>query len=212
MSTKMEVPLQSELTECLVNARHWLLCMGADLAGVKCWGLSLREPQSCWRNMPITNSICYVVCSVQFSLSVMSHSSQPHGLQDARARCSSWTPRVWVNSCPSSQWCCPTISSSVVLFSSCLQSFPVTGSFLMSQFFTSVGPKYWRFNFSIGPSNEYSGLISFRMTVRISLQSKGLSRVFSNTTVQKIISLDLSFLYSPTLTSIPDHWKNHSLD
>ena len=61
--------------------------------------------------------------------------------------------------------------------SSCLQSCPVTGSFLMSQFFTSVGPKYWRFNFSIGPSNEYSGLISFRMTVRISLQSKGHSRV-----------------------------------
>ena len=68
--------------------------------------------------------------------------------------------------------------------SSCLQSCPVTGSFLMSQFFTSVGPKYWRFNFSIGPSNEYSGLISFRMTVRISLQSKGLSRVLCNTTVQ----------------------------
>ena len=75
MSTKMEVPLQSELTECLVNAKHWLLCMGANLTGDMCWGL--REPQSCWRNMPITNSICYVVCSVQFSCSVMSDSATP---------------------------------------------------------------------------------------------------------------------------------------
>ena len=167
----------------LVNARHWLLCMGANLIGDMCWGL--REPQSCWRNMPITNSICYVVCSVQFSHSVMSDSLQPCGLQHARARCSSPTPGAWANSCPSSWWFHPTISSSVILFSSCLQSYPVTGSFLMSQFFTSVGPlKYWRFNFSISPSNEYSGLISFRMTGWISFQSKGFSRVLSNTTVQ----------------------------
>ena len=184
MSTKMEVPLQSELTECLVNARHWLLCMGADLAGVKCWGLSLREPQSCWRNMPITNSICYVVCSVQFSLSVMSHSSQPHGLQDARARCSSWTPRVWVNSCPSSRWCHPTISSSVVLFSSCLQSFPVTGSFLMSQFFTSGGQNIGgSILASVLPMNIQDWFPS-GLTGLISLYLKGLSRVLSNTTVQ----------------------------
>ena len=81
MSTKMEVPLQSELTECIVNARHWLLCMGADLTGDKCWGL--MEPQSCWRNMPITNSICYGVCSIQFSRSVISNSLKPHGLQHA---------------------------------------------------------------------------------------------------------------------------------
>ena len=182
MSTKMEVLLQSELTECLVNARHWLLCMGADLTGDKCWGL--REPQSCWRNMPITNSICYVVCSVQFSCSVMSDYFQPHGLQHTRVCCSSPTPGAWENSCPSSWWFNPTISSSVILFSSCLQSFPITGSFLMSPFFTSVGQRYWRFNFSISPSNEYSGLISYRMTEWISLQSKALSTDLSNTRVQ----------------------------
>ena len=73
-------------------------------------------------------------------------------------------------------------------------------------------PKYCSFNFSISPSNEYSGLISFRRTGWISLQSKGLSRVFSNTTVQNINSSALSFLHSPTLTAIHEHWKNHSLD
>ena len=70
-------------------------------------------------------------------------------------------------------------------------------------------PKYWSFSFSISPSNEYSRLISFRMD---SLQSKGFSRVFSNTTVQKHQFFGASFLYSPTLTSIHDYWKNHSLD
>jgi len=139
-----------------------------------------------WRNMPITNSICYVVCSVQFSSVAQSCPTlQLHGLQHARARCSSPPPGAWANSCPSSWWFHPTISSSVILFSSCLQSYPVTGSFLMSQFFTSVGPlKYWRFNFSISPSNEYSGLISFRMTGWVSLQSKALSTDLSNTRVQ----------------------------
>ena len=72
--------------------------------------------------------------------------------------------------------------------------------------------EYWSFSFSVSPSNEYSGLISFTMTGWISLLSKGLSRVFSNTTVQKHQSSVLSFLYSPTLTSIYDYWKNHSFD
>ena len=71
-------------------------------------------------------------------------------------------------------------------------------------------PVYWSFSFIISPSNEYSGLISFM--IGISLQSKRLSRVFSNTTVQKYHSSALSFLYSPTLTSIHDYWKNHSFD
>ena len=73
-------------------------------------------------------------------------------------------------------------------------------------------PKYWSFSFSTSLSNEYSGLISFRIDWLISLQSKGLSRIFSNTTVKKHQFLVLNFLYSPTLTSIHDHWKNHSLD
>ena len=73
-------------------------------------------------------------------------------------------------------------------------------------------PKYWSFSFKISPSNEYPGLISLGWTGWISLHTKGLSRVFSNTSVQSINSLVLSFLHSPTLTSIHDHWKNHSLD
>ena len=72
--------------------------------------------------------------------------------------------------------------------------------------------KYWSFNFNISPSNGYSGLISFRMDWLDSLLSKGLSRVVSSTTVQKHHFFGTSFLYSPTLTSIHDHWKNHSLD
>ena len=73
-------------------------------------------------------------------------------------------------------------------------------------------PKHWSFSFSISPSNEYSELISFRMDWFDLLAAQGLSRVFSNTTVQSINSLALSFLYGPTLTSIHDYWKNHSFD
>ena len=105
-----------------------------------------------------------------------------------------------------------SISSSVVPFSSCLQSFPASGSLPMSQFFCIRWPKYWSFSFSISPSNEYSGLISFRMDRFDLLQSKGFLRVFLNTTVQKHQFFALKFLYSPTLTSIHDYWKNHSFD
>ena len=88
----------------------------------------------------------------------MSDSLRPHGLQHAKPPYPSPTPRVDSNSCPLSRWCHPTISSSVFAFASHLQSFPVSWFFQMSQFFAS-GPKYW--SFSISPSNEYSGLISF---------------------------------------------------
>ena len=88
---------------------------------------------------------------------------QSHGLQHARAPCPSSTPDAYSNSCPLNRWCHPTISSSVVPFSSCPQSFPASGSFQMSQFFASVWPKYWSFSFSISFSNEYAGLISFKM-------------------------------------------------
>ena len=95
---------------------------------------------------------------VQFSRLVVSDSLQSHGLQHARPPCPSPTPGVYSNSCPLSQWCHPAISSSVVPFSSCFQSFPASGSFQMSQFFASDGQ-------SIGVSafSEYSGLIAFRM-------------------------------------------------
>ena len=121
----------------------------------------------------------------QFSCSVVSNSLWPHGLQHARLPSPSPTPGTWLNSCPLSWWCHPTISSSVIPFSFCLQSFPAPGSFPMSQFFASGGqrigasalasvlPKYIQDWFLLG----LIGLIS--------LKSKGLSEVFSNTTVQK---------------------------
>ena len=123
--------------------------------------------------------------SVQFSRSVFSKSLQPHESQHARPPCPSPTPGVYSNSCPLSQWCHPTSSSSVVPFSSCLQSFPSSGSFQISQFFASGGQ-------STGVSASISVLLMniqdwfpLGWTGWFSLQSKGLSRVFSNTTVQK---------------------------
>ena len=107
-----------------------------------------------------------VLCSVQFSHSVMSSSLQPHGLQHTRLPCPSPTPRACSNSCPLSRWCHPTISSSVIPFSSRLQSFPASGSFQMSQFVASSGQSIAVsavFSFSISPSNEYLRLISFRI-------------------------------------------------
>ena len=101
--------------------------------------------------------------SVQFSRSVVSNSLLPNGLQHTRPTCPSATPGVYSNSCPLGRWCHPTISSSVVPFSSCLQSFPASGSFPVSQLFTSGGQSYWSFSFNISPSNDHSGLISFRM-------------------------------------------------
>ena len=100
--------------------------------------------------------------SVQFSHSVMSDSLQPHGLQHTRLPCPSPTPGACSNSCSSSWWCHPTISSSVIPFS-CLQSFPVSGAFFSESVLCIRWPKYWSFSFSTSPSNEYSGLISFRM-------------------------------------------------
>jgi len=123
--------------------------------------------------------------SVQFSHSVMSNSLQPHGLQHARPPCPSPTPEVYSNSCPLSQCCHPTISSYVIPFSSCLQSFPASGSFPMSQFFSSGGQSIGvSASASVPPMNiqDWSPL---ECTGWIFLQSKGLSRVFSNTRVQK---------------------------
>ena len=123
--------------------------------------------------------------SVQFSCSVMFNYLQPHRLQHTRLPCPSPTPGTCLNSCPSSQWCHPAISSSVVPFSSCFQSFPASGSFQMSQFFASdsqsIGASAWA---SVLPM-IIQDWFPLGWTGWISLQSKGLSRVFSNTTVQK---------------------------
>ena len=123
--------------------------------------------------------------SVQFSRSVMSDPSWPHGLQCARLPCPSPTLGACSNSCPSSRWCHPTISSSVIPFSSCFQSFPASGSSPMSQFFTSGGQNIGvSASASVLPMN-IQGWFPLGWTGWISLQSKGLSRVFSNTTLQK---------------------------
>ena len=101
--------------------------------------------------------------SVQFSCSFMSDFWQPPWTAACRPPCPSPTPGVYPNSCLLSRWCHPTISSSVVLFSSCLKSFPASKSFKMSQFLTSGGQIIGSFSFNISPSKEYLGLISFRM-------------------------------------------------
>ena len=126
------------------------------------------------------------ISSVQFSLSVISDSLQPHEPQHTRPPCPSPTPRVYLNLCPLSQWCHPTISSSVIPFSSCPQSFPASGSFPMSHLFTSGGQSTGvSASASVLPMN-IQNWFPLGLTGLISLQSKGLSRrVFSNTTVQK---------------------------
>ena len=131
----------------------------------------------------VSQELCWSLS--QFSHLVLSNSSQSHGLQHARVPCPSPTPRACSHSCKSSHWCYPTISSSVIPFSSYFQSFPASGSFPRSQFFGSGGQ-------SIGVSASASVLLMniqdwspLELTGLIYMQSKGLSRVLSNTTVQK---------------------------
>ena len=163
-----------------------------------------------WLSLEVELLQMWLVVIVQ----LLSHvnSLRPHGLEHSRLPCPSPSSRACSNSCPLNQWFHPTISFSVVPFSSHLQSFPALGSFPMSWLFTSGGQ-------SIGTSASASVLpiniqdwFSLELTGLI-LQSKGLKRVFSNTTVQKhqFFSAQLS-LWSPTLTSKHDYWKNHSFD
>ena len=124
-------------------------------------GSELGNGQVQIRERKSQRQIWQALSSVQISPSVGSSSLRPHGLQHARLPCPSLSPRACLNACLLSWWCHLTISSSVVLFSSCLQSFPAPGSFPMSQFFHIRWPQYWSFSFSISPSNEYLRLISF---------------------------------------------------
>ena len=133
--------------------------------------------------------------TVQFSRSVMSDSLRPHWLQHARSPCPSPTPRAYPNSCLLSRWCHPTISSSVIPFSSFPQSFPASGSFPTSRLFASGGQSIAvSASTSVLPMNT-QGWSPLGWTGWISLQSKGLSRVFSNTKFKSINSSALSFLY-----------------
>ena len=155
----------------------------------------MKQIADCWVSCKANTTITFVKCqsrktgslfgSVWFSCSVVSDSLKAHGLQHTRLPCPSLTPRACSNSCPSSRWCHPTISSSATPFSSHLQSFPASEHFPVSRLFTSGGQ-------SIGASASASvlpgniqGWSPLGLTAFISLQSKGLSRVLSSTTVRK---------------------------
>ena len=145
-----------------------------------------------------------------FSRSVISNFLWPHGLQQAKLPCPSSSPRAYSNSCSLSRWCHPKIWSSVVPFSYCFLSFPVSGSFPMNWLFVPGNP-------SIGTSPSglpmnIQGWFSLRLIGLISLQSKGHSTVFPNTTAWKHQFFGTQSFYSPSLTSIHDYWKNHSFD
>ena len=135
-----------------------------------------------------------------------------HGLQHARLPCPSTTPRACSNSCPSGRWCHPTISSYVVPFSSCLQSVPASGFFPLIQFFTSGGQSIGVSASALVHPMNIQGLFPLGLTGLISLLSKGPSRVLQHHGSKVSIFLVPGYLYGPTLTSIHDYWKNHSLD
>ena len=168
------------------------------------------KEKQCQRMLKLPHN-CIHLRSDQISCSVVSTSLWPHGLQHARPPCPSSTPRVYSDSCPFNQWCHPTISSSVVPFSSCLQSFPASGSFPMSQLFASGA---W----SIGASPLASvlpmniqGWYPLGLTGLVFLQSNGLESSPAPQ-FESINSLAFSLHYGPTLTSLHDYWKNHSFD
>ena len=147
-------------------------CQRTDAFELWCWRRLLRVPWAVRRsNQSILKKISPE--SIQSSCLVMSDSLQSHGLQPARLPCPSPTPRACSNSCPWSQWCHPTISSSVIPFSFWPSIFPSIKVFSSELALCIRWPKYWSFSFSNGPSNEYSGLISLGLNGLISLKSKG---------------------------------------
>ena len=139
----------------------------------------------------------------------MSNSLQPHGLQHARLPCPSPTPGTCSNSRPSSRWCHPTISSSVITFSSCLQSFLASGSFQMSQVFTSGGQSI-RASASVLPKN-IQDWFPLGWTGWISLHSKGLKSLLQHHSLKPSI-LQRSAFFMVQLTSVHGYWEKHSLD
>ena len=165
-----------------------------------------------WKMLALQKKGYIILGSVQFSHSVVSDSLQPHEPQHTRPPCPSPAPGVYPNSCPLSQWCHPTISSSVVPFSSHPQSFPASGSFPMSQFLASGSQ-------TIGISASASVLsmniqdwFPLGWTGWISLSPRDSQESSPTPQFKSINSSVISFLYSPTLTSIHDYWKNQSFD
>ena len=210
---------------CYLPTCGWIFCDSMDLdfpgknTEVGChflipgdlpdWGIKPVSPAS-----PASPALQMEACSsVQFSRSVVSGSLRPCELQHARPPCPSPTPGVHPNPCPLSRWCHPTISSSVVPFLLQPSVFPSIRVFSNESVLHNRWPKYWSFSFNISPSSEHPGLISFRMDWLDLLAVQGDSQDSSPAPQFKSInSLVLSFLFNPTLTSIHDHWKNHSLD
>ena len=141
--------------------------------------------------------------------SVSSNSLWPHGMQHARPPCPLPSTGVYSDSCPLIRWCHPTITSSVVPLLP-PSVFPSITVFSIESALCIRWPKYWSFSFNISPSNEHPGLISFRMAG--SPCSPRDSQESTPTPQFKSINSALSFIYSPTLTSIHDYWKNHSLE
>ena len=142
----------------------------------------------------------------------MSNSLWPHGLLHARLLCPPLSPWVCSNSCPLSQSCYLNISSSAVPFSFCLQSFPASESFQMSWIFASGGPNIGASALASDLPMNIQGWFSLGFTSLISLLSKGLSRVYFSTTVQRHHFFSAQSFYCPALTSVHDCWKNHSFD
>ena len=142
----------------------------------------------------------------------MSDSLWPRGLQHARSHCPSPSPGVCPSSCPLHQWCQLAISSSDALFSFCPQSFPAPGTFPMSWLFTSDDQNTGAsVSASVLPT-IIQGWFPLRLIGLISFLSKGLSGLFSSTTVQRHQFFGALLLYSPTLTTVDNHWEDHSLD
>ena len=183
----------------------------------KCWK-ECGEKETllhCWWQCKLVQLLWKVVwrfSSVQFSRSVVSDSLRSHELQHARPPYPSPTPGVHSDSRPSSQWCHPAISSSAVPMSTCPQTLPASESFPVSQLFVWSGQSTGVSASASFLPKKSQGWFSSEWNGWISMQSKGLSKSSPTPRFKSINSSVLSLLHSPTLTSIHDHWKNHSLD
>ena len=203
-------PLASVSISTSIPGKHWLASWGQpelnELVYMSCSG------QCLWYKKDLILFSSVQFSSVQFSHSVVSNSLRPLELQHTRPPYPSPTPGVHSNSRPSSRWCHPAMSSSVVLFSSCPQSLPASESFPMSQLFAWGSQSTGASALASFLPKKSQGWSPLEWTGWIFLQPKGLSRVFSNTTVQKHQFFSAQLSSQSTLTSIHDRWKNHILD